>query len=70
MFSGVVVVEFRPSRHAAPAFTLRVLVRNVENLHDAIVRGVGAAIELRPEVVRGHRAVAVDFIRLEIDAVA
>lgn len=70
MFSGVVIVEFRPTRLAPPSLTMRVLVRNVENLHDAIVRGVGAAIELAPPDVRRQRAFAVDWVRVNVDAVA
>ena len=70
MISGVVVVEFRSARHSPPTKTIRVLVRNAENLHDAIVRGVFAAIELLPETLRTHRAVVCDFVRVDFDLVA
>jgi hypothetical protein len=70
MFSGVLVVEFRRSRTSPPVVTMRILVRNVETLHDAIVRGVAAAIELRPDTATVNRAFAIDWIRIDVDAIA
>lgn len=70
MVTGVVVVEFRQTKTAPTAFTLRVLVRNADNLHEAIVRGVSAAIELQPKHTRQYRATAIDFVRCDVDAVA
>lgn len=70
MISGVLTVEFRLTRAAPPSRTIRVLVRNAENLQDAIVKGVSAAIELCPEVASITHAVAANWGTVELDAVA
>ena len=46
MVSGVVVVEFTQGGNPATYRTIRVLVRNAEDVHQAIVKGVPRAIEL------------------------
>lgn len=69
MITGVLTVEFRPSRTSKSRHTIRILVRNAEHLIDAVARGVATAIEIAPTHAEGNRAVATDWQRIDIDAV-
>lgn len=69
MISGVLTVEFRPAKRSPARHTIRVLVRNADHLLEAIARGVATAIELEPSYVTGNRVVAIDWQRVELDAV-
>lgn len=70
MISGVVTVEFRYTKHAAVSRTVRVLVRNAEHMHEVLVRGVGAAMDLAREHERGWHITASNFELVEFDHIA
>lgn len=70
MLSGVAVIEFRVTRGAPVARTVRVLVRNADNVHEAIIRGIAAAIELVPVHQRAYQAAVVDWCGVQFDLVA
>lgn len=70
MFSGVVSVEFRSPVAPHPERVIRVLVRNVTNMHEAMARGVSAAIELQAAHGRETRPTIVDWVRCDFDIIA
>ena len=68
--SGVATVEFRRFKHGQLAHTVRVLVRNADDVRDAISKAASVAIELSPtHIVNAHIAV-VDWIAIDFDVVA
>lgn len=69
MISGIISIELHSRTGALRVRTIRVLVRNARDVHDACIKGIRGAFEFAGASASDDRACIVNFERVAFDVI-